>query len=55
MPEKGSIPKNIKRAIEAALADLAKEESLDAMLEKRYQKFRKIGVFAEDAGENGFS
>lgn len=54
IPEKGSIPKNIKRAVESALSELAKEESLDALLEKRYQKFRKIGVFSEDAVENGF-
>jgi len=55
IPERGSIPKNIKRALESVLADLSKEENLDTLLEKRYQKFRKIGVFAENTGENGFS
>lgn len=54
IPEKGGIPKNIKRAVESALAELSKEENMDTLLEKRYQKFRKIGVFAEASDENGF-
>ena len=55
IPEKGSIPKNIKKALEAALSELSREGSMDTLLEKRYQKFRKIGVFAENTGESGFS
>ncbi len=55
VPEKGSIPKNIKKALETALSELSREGNIDALLEKRYQKFRKIGVFAENAEENGFS
>ena len=47
IPEKGSIPRNIRKALENTLAELSRERSLDALLEKRYQKFRKIGVFAE--------
>ncbi len=53
VPEKGSIPKNIKRALEAVFSELAQERDMDALLEKRYQKFRKIGVFAENARDTG--
>lgn len=49
IPEKGSFTKNIKRALEESLAGLSQVRSMDALLEKRYQKFRKIGVFEESA------
>lgn len=45
IPE-NSIMKNIKKALTLVLREL-KEENIDEMLQKRYDKFRKIGVFQE--------
>lgn len=47
IPEAPAILKNMKKAIAAALKELAAEKDMDALLQKRYEKFRKIGVFQE--------
>ncbi|MDO4269650.1 MAG: acetyl-CoA carboxylase carboxyltransferase subunit alpha [Eubacteriales bacterium] len=39
--------RNVGRAIRDALDELAKEPDMDTMLQKRYEKFRKIGVFRQ--------
>lgn len=43
----GQMFRNIKRAFAEALTELSKERDMDTMLDKRYEKFRKIGVFRE--------
>ncbi|WP_283672942.1 acetyl-CoA carboxylase carboxyltransferase subunit alpha [Butyricicoccus sp. Marseille-Q5471] len=40
--------RNIKRALSDTLAELNAEPDMDTMLKKRYEKFRKIGVFRDN-------
>ncbi len=49
IPETPSIMKNIKKAIATALRELSAEaeQDIELLLQKRYEKFRKIGVFQE--------
>ena len=47
IPETPSIQKNMKKAIASALRELSRERDIDILLNKRYEKFRKIGVFQE--------
>ena len=37
--------RNVGRALRYQLAELAAEPDMDTMLQKRYEKFRKIGIF----------
>ena len=37
--------RNVARTLRDQLAELSAEPSIEVMLEKRYEKFRKIGVF----------
>lgn len=39
--------RNVGRALRDTLAELAAEPDMDTMLQKRYEKFRKIGVFRQ--------
>ena len=39
--------KNMKKALTAVLRELSSEQDIDSLLQKRYEKFRKIGVFQE--------
>lgn len=39
--------RNVGRALRDALAELTNEPDMDTMLQKRYEKFRKIGVFRQ--------
>ena len=41
------IIRNVGRALRDYLAELAAETDVDMMLQKRYEKFRKIGVFRQ--------
>lgn len=43
----GQIFRSVKRAIGEMLTELGNEPNMDVMLQKRYEKFRKIGVFRE--------
>lgn len=47
IPESPSIIKNVKKAVTAALHELCAEQNVDELLKKRYEKFRRIGVFQE--------
>ena len=47
IPESGSLMRNVKKAISEQLRDLLSVSQIDQLLEKRYEKFRKIGIFAE--------
>lgn len=49
IPEAPSIMKNMKKAIASTLRELCAEaeQDMDDLLQKRYEKFRKIGVFQE--------
>ncbi len=47
IPETPSILKNVKKTLVTVLQELCAEEDMDALLAKRYEKFRKIGVFQE--------
>ena len=47
IPEGPAMVKNVKKALTLVLRELMAEPDMDAMLEKRYEKFRKIGVFQE--------
>lgn len=47
IPESGSLMRNVKKAIGEQLRDLMNVSQIDQLLEKRYEKFRKIGIFAE--------
>ena len=47
IPESGSILRNVKKAISEQLRSLLSEPQIDQLLEKRYEKFRKIGIFEE--------
>lgn len=47
IPEEPNMLKNVKKALASMLRELLAEPDIDAMLEKRYEKFRKIGVFQE--------
>lgn len=47
IPESGSILRNVKKAISEQLRSLLSESQIDQLLEKRYEKFRKIGIFEE--------
>lgn len=44
--------RNVKRAIGEMLTELSEEPDMDTMLQKRYEKFRKIGVFRNMNQEN---
>ncbi len=39
--------RNVGRALRDTLAELAAEPDMDTMLQKRYEKSRKIGVFRQ--------
>ena len=39
--------RNVGRALRDQLAELAAETDVDILLQKRYEKFRKIGVFRQ--------
>ena len=39
--------RNVKKAIGEQLRELMNVSQIDQLLEKRYEKFRKIGIFAE--------
>ena len=39
--------RNVGRALRDQLAELAAEPDMDTMLQKRYEKFRKIGIFRQ--------
>lgn len=46
--------RNVKRALVEELAEVEKETDVEAMLQKRYEKFRKVGVFRQiNANEEG--
>ena len=47
VPESGSLMRNLKKALHEQLKDLSAVQTIDQLLEKRYEKFRKIGIFAE--------
>lgn len=47
IPETPSMMKNMKKALTAVLRELSSEQDIDSLLQKRYEKFRKIGVFQE--------
>ena len=47
VPESGSLMRNLKKALHEQLKDLSAIQTIDQLLEKRYEKFRKIGIFAE--------
>lgn len=47
IPENGSIAKNVKKALGIALAQLTKIKDMNELVDKRYEKFRKIGIFQE--------
>ena len=47
IPEGPAMVKNVKKALTLVLRELMAGPDMDAMLEKRYEKFRKIGVFQE--------
>lgn len=47
IPESGSLMRNVKKAIGEQLRELMNVSQIDQLLEKRYEKFRKIGIFAE--------
>lgn len=46
IPE-NTIMKNVKKALTLVLRELNLQNNIDEMLQKRYDKFRKIGVFQE--------
>ena len=37
--------RNVGRALREQLAELTAEQDMDILLQKRYEKFRKVGVF----------
>ena len=39
--------RNVGRALRDQLAELSAEQDIDILLQKRYEKFRKIGVFRQ--------
>ena len=45
--ESGSLMRNVKKAIGEQLRELMNVSQIGQLLEKRYEKFRKIGIFAE--------
>lgn len=47
IPESGSLMRNIKKALADQLRELYAVGQIDQLLEQRYEKFRKIGIFAE--------
>lgn len=47
IPESGSILRNVKKVLGEHLRELMTVPQIEMLLEKRYEKFRKIGVFAE--------
>ncbi len=47
VPESGSFMRNLKKALQEQLKELLTTPTVEQLLEKRYEKFRKIGIFAE--------
>ncbi len=47
IPETPNLLKNVKKALVYTLRELSAVQDVDEMLAKRYEKFRKIGVFQE--------
>ena len=45
--ESGSLMRNLKKALHEQFKELSSVQTMEQLLEKRYEKFRKIGIFAE--------